>query len=135
MDRLVLQQLLEPLESGRVYSLSHHLRQRYLEALARERPESGLESRPESRLESGLESEVNYRILSVLKTAALFRSEIARELGYKTVSGALNRAIARLLEHGFIGYTIPEKPQSRLQKYRLTEKGRRYLTERKEGSK
>jgi ATP-dependent DNA helicase RecG len=39
----------------------------------------------------------------------------------------MNRAIARLMERGVIEYTIPEKPNSRLQKYRLTEQGRREL--------
>jgi len=93
--------------------------------------ESGQESGQESRQESRQESEVGYRILSILKTAALSRSEIAKELGHKSVSGAVNRAITRLLEHDFIEYSIPEKPQSRLQKYLLTEKGRRLQTEKK----
>jgi len=32
--------------------------------------------------------------------------------------------MARLLREGFVEYTIPNKPNSRLQKNRLTEKGK-----------
>jgi len=35
-----------------------------------------------------------------------------------------------MLADGLIEYTIPEKPTSRLQKYRLTEKGRKLLDKR-----
>ncbi|MFH1241244.1 MAG: hypothetical protein V1689_02675 [Pseudomonadota bacterium] len=39
-----------------------------------------------------------------------------------------------LLEAELVEMTIPDKPRSSKQKYLLTEKGRRYLAERKEGS-
>ena len=44
-------------------------------------------------------------------------------MGQKKVSGQLNKVVRSLLEQEKIVHTIPEKPQSRLQKYRLTDKG------------
>lgn len=81
--------------------------------------ESGLESG-----ESGLESATSRSVLQVLAASTLGRSGIARKLGHEKVSGAINRAIKELLEKDLIAYTLPEKPNSRLQQYRLTEKGR-----------
>jgi len=57
----------------------------------------------------------------------LSRSEIAARLGQATVSGQLNTVIRALLDGGLIERTIPEKPGSRLQKYKLTRKGKNRL--------
>jgi len=54
-------------------------------------------------------------------------------LGHKSVSGRLNQAIRLLMDYKLIEYTIPEKPNSRLQKYRLTEAGKSRLAELEEG--
>ena len=82
------------------------------------------ESRPESRLESRLESALAARILLILKNREQGKAGMASELGHKTVSGELNKQIKRLQELGLIEMTIPEKPNSPLQKYRITPKGR-----------
>ena len=40
-------------------------------------------------------------------------------LGQKAISGQLNKVLKELLVERVVEYTIPEKPNSRLQKYRL----------------
>lgn len=49
---------------------------------------------------------------------------LARDGGHNTITGQLNRAVAVLVQRGLIDMTIPDKPQRRLQKYRLTAAGR-----------
>jgi ATP-dependent DNA helicase RecG len=49
------------------------------------------------------------------------------ELGLKSKTGYLKRDIKRLMDENLIEYTITDKTISRLQKYRLTEKGRQLV--------
>ena len=94
-----------------------------LEAEARSEGESRPESGPESRLESGLESSLELRVLALLVERPLSRSAIADGLGHQSVSAGLNRVIRDLLNGGRIAYTILDKPNSRLQRYRITPAG------------
>ncbi|PUE06874.1 hypothetical protein B9Z51_13180 [Limnohabitans sp. T6-5] len=77
-------------------------------------PSKESESRPESRPES-LES----RVLRVLQNGPLSKAELSQKLGQKTVSGTLNQLVRSLVTSGKVAYTLPEKPNSRLQKYKL----------------
>ena len=47
----------------------------------------------------------------------------------KSKTGAFKRSVNDLIDAHLIEYTIPDKPKSRLQKYRLTEKGRKIKSE------
>ena len=79
---------------------------------------SGLELK-----EAGLKS-LELRVLALLAAEPLSRSGIAGVLGHQSMSAGLNRVIHRLLRDGRIAYTVPAKPNSRLQKYRITQAGR-----------
>ena len=74
----------------------------------------GAESRAESLAEGGLAE----MVIQALADGPLNKSGIAHALGRDSVSGALNRKIRQLLDRDEIGYTLPDIPNSRLQKYR-----------------
>ncbi len=82
----------------------------------------GTSTQPESRSESQPES-LSARVLRQLAHGPMSKADLSRNLGQKRVSGQLNKVVRNLRTHGTIEYTIPEKPQSRQQKYRLTGAG------------
>lgn len=86
---------------------------------------AGTDPRPESRLESRLAA----KVILALRDRPLGKAALATLLGHKTVSDELHKQIKRLLTLEAVEMTLPEKPNSRLQKYRLTAKGRQTLAE------
>ena len=78
----------------------------------------------ESGAESGVESKMALRILNLLEERPLSKAEIAKAIGKKKPTRYLNDLMKKLLQYRQVEYTIPEKPNSRLQKYKLTAKGR-----------
>jgi ATP-dependent DNA helicase RecG len=67
-----------------------------------------------------------FKILRILKKP-LDRKEIFKKLELANKTDHYNKYLRPLLNVGWIEWTIPEKPTSRLQKYRLTDKGRKLL--------
>ena len=84
-------------------------------------------SRLESQLESRLESNLAATVLALLQAQESGKAALSQALGHRSVSGELHKQIRRLLDLGLIAMTIPEKPQSRLQRYRLTPQGQALL--------
>ena len=70
-------------------------------------------------MQSGVQSEIASRLVVLLQGGALGKLEIAQRLGNSKRTRYLNGLVRRMLESGLIEYTIPEKPNSPLQKYRL----------------
>jgi len=62
--------------------------------------------------------------MAALSSRPLSAADLISALGLTSKTGSFKRVIKALLDSAHIEYTTPDKPQSRLQKYRLTEKGR-----------
>jgi ATP-dependent DNA helicase RecG len=89
-------------------------------------PASPFESQPESQPES-----LALRVLRLLGHGPLSKSELSVRLGQKAISRSLNDVVRTLVTNGAIAPTIPDKPRSRLQRYRLTDQGRDWLSGQK----
>jgi len=80
------------------------------------------------RLGSGAHLEAQSKlILHALAEKPLSAGQLVNFLELKTKTGAFKRTVKELLETEFIEYTLPDKPNSRLQKYRLTALGVGFL--------
>ncbi|MEA2691026.1 MAG: ATP-dependent helicase RecG [Acidobacteriota bacterium] len=73
------------------------------------------------------------RLLAVLK-GAMDRDDLQKALGLKDRKSFHERYLQPALEAGLIRRTIPDKPTSRLQRYRLTAAGEAYLAARQQES-
>ena len=74
------------------------------------------------------------RLLGALSQSTLSARALAEALGMRSKTGALKRTLGEMVAEGLIAYTRPDKPSSRLQKYRLTPAGEKALKERGGGT-
>jgi len=88
-----------------------------------------------SQPESGAESGMALRIFGLLKAQPLSKADIAKALGKEKPTRYLNELMKKLITNKQVAYTIPEKPNSRMQQYRLTSLGLAKLKNMNEGVK
>jgi ATP-dependent DNA helicase RecG len=74
-------------------------------------------------------------VLALLANGPLGKAAISGALGQKEISGHLNQVIRVLLVDQTLEYTVPNKPKSRFQQYRLTDKGRALLATLRKGTR
>jgi len=107
------------------------LRVRFVFPLAKK---IAVEDRPELQTGSPTQSSTQstdpvIRLLRALVDGPLSSGELRKRLNLKHRPTFRENYLHPALEKGYIEMTIPEKPSSRLQKYRLTEKGKQALRE------
>ena len=77
--------------------------------------------------QKGVESKTARAVLSLLAQGSHGKAEIARALGKPKPGRHLNERVVKLLRQHLIERTLPDKPNSRLQRYRLTPLGHTIL--------
>ena len=74
----------------------------------------------------GMIDAVQRKVLSALVKGEMATAILARTVGVSQPKDLRRRYLRLLLDSRYIEYTIPTKPNSRLQQYRLTDKGRMF---------
>ena len=80
----------------------------------------------ELALEKG-NGETAKRLLALLASGEKSRSELAAELGVSSQPWLSASYLNPLMKQGYIAQTLPQKPKSPLQRYRILRKGREVL--------
>lgn len=97
--------------------------------------ETGRARHTNSRQQPELQPEsLKAKVLSLLVSGPMSKAELSRNLGQKKISGQLNKVVRQLMSDQRITYTRPDRPRSRLQKYRLTDKRHTVVTRQETGN-
>jgi ATP-dependent DNA helicase RecG len=75
-------------------------------------------------------TDIERKLLSACSKAPQSAAELLHSLGYSSRIGSFRKALNHLLAIGSLELTVRDKPRSKHQKYRLTEKGRTRLVDR-----
>lgn len=66
-------------------------------------------------------------MLSAAVAGPVHRDVLLAAVGLKPLSQNYTRHVAPLLEAGLLAMTVPDKPRSKSQRYRITDAGREFL--------
>lgn len=66
-------------------------------------------------------------LLEACATGDATSAELRRASGYASRTGTFRQRLDRLVQNSLLELTVPERPRSRSQRYRLTAKGRAAL--------
>ena len=89
------------------------------------------EAQDEAQDEKSVLSKTELNVLILCKEENLSKREILEKLGNKSLSGNIKKSFQKLIEKRLLEYTIPEKPNSKNQKYQITDKGMYFINQRK----
>lgn len=73
-------------------------------------------------------SQTELKILSLVQEAPVGLAGILEVFGYKVVTRNIRTALSKLLTLQLVAYTIPDKPRSKKQQYKITWLGKKTLT-------
>jgi ATP-dependent DNA helicase RecG len=77
-------------------------------------------------------SDIEHKLLSACDDEPRSTPDLLRVLGYEIRTGNFKIALRQMLTRGFLAMTIPDKPRSRMQRYRITLLGLEVLKKTKE---
>ena len=91
---------------------------------AQDGAQDGAQDEAQDGAQAGAQSD---RVLEALSRRELSARELVNTLGLTSRTGALKRTMGELLAGALMEYTLPDKPSSSKQRYRITSRGRTFL--------
>jgi ATP-dependent DNA helicase RecG len=129
LDGLVVGVLLKPLEPGRLYGLADQLRDRYIQSETGAGQEEG-PSWDQVGTKLGLSTEQVQILQNLVSEQPI--ADLMDTLGRTNRTKFRDQVLNPLVDAGLVEMTIPDKPRSSKQKYRLTRKGQSLISQIKE---
>lgn len=101
----------------------------FLKELLETQSEVQVEAHVEAQVKAHVRiSETEIKILRFCSDGPIGNKGIIQNLGYKSLSGNIKKALRHLREIEAVTYMIPDKPRSQHQQYAITKKGKEILS-------